>query len=187
MTQKILLIALLLFGCSIHAMTTSEAMQACQTVLAELSSTITLHQEQHNDALNQIKADIKKMQNMLEIQNVQNQKDQETIADLREQLTSMEQQKNKEIAALQEQLAQSAFELELLENEYDNFIDACLAYEQDLYNTLLLIKKEYMGLLDDQDHFFEKIELILEKVQKQEEDMTTEVYDALENVTQASN
>ena len=44
-----------------------------------------------------------------------------------------------------------------------------------------------MGLLDDQDHFFEKIELILEKVQKQEEDMTTEVYDALENVTQASN
>lgn len=183
MTRKILLMATFLAGYSAQAMTTEQATQACQAALAELGNTLMLHNEQHSDMLNQMNAAIEKLQNMLAMEQIQNQKDEKTIVDLRSQLLALEQQKDQEIAALQTQLTQSALELELFEHEYNEFINTCLAYGQNLYNMLQLIKKEYMGLLDDQDEFFQSLELIIDKVQTQAEDMTTEVYDALQNVT----
>lgn len=174
MTQRILLIALFLFGCSLEAITTKQSTKEYQAVLAQLGSTL-------NDTLYHMNAAIEKLQNMLDMEEIQNQEEEKTIVELRAQLASLEQQKNQEIATLQEQLAQSAHELELLEIEYNEQIDTYLAYEQDFYNMLQIIKKEYMGLLDDQDEFFQNLELFIDKAHSQAEDMTTEVYDALQN------
>lgn len=157
----------------------TQSTQACQAILLELGTTISQHKEQHSDSIIQMEAAIKKLESMLDAQELQNQETENIINQLRTQLFIITQQKDQEISILQAQLKEAAQERIVIKNEYDAFIDMCIAYGQNLYTMLQQIKKEYAGLMADRDQFFTALELFTNKCSAQTEDMVTELSDIL--------
>ncbi len=151
--------------------------------LGMLAGSLDVNAQQHTSAIDQVRLTIARLQQMLEDQTNQGQSCQTTLDTLTEQLVSLQQQTDQEIIALQQQLDETTHELNMLEDEYGEFIDASFAQAQGFYNMLQLAKQEYSNMISQRTQFFKSLQLLTSSFQQQSQGMTNEVTDLLQAFT----
>lgn len=155
--------------------------------LVDLGNSLQVHHEQQTAALHQVKSAILQLKQVISQQEQQGQDYLMTINALSEQLYALQKQTDQEILALQKQLDETNQELDLLEDEYGEFIDASFAHTQAFYNMLQLAKQEYTALLGERTQFFNALQLLTDKLHSQDEQGTAQIYDLLASLAADSN
>ncbi len=150
--------------------------------LSMLAGSFDVNAQQHTSAINQVRLAIGKLQQMLTDQINQGQNCQATVVAVTTQLQELQQQTDQEIIALQQQLDETTHELNVLEDEYGEFIDASFAQAQGFYNMLALAKQEYSKMIRERTQFFTSLQSLTNALQ-QSQGMTSEVTDLLQAFT----
>lgn len=157
--------------------------QEWNMTLSMLSGSFDVNAQQHTSAVNQVRCTLERLQQMLEDQASQGQNCQTTLDIMTEQLVFLQQQTDQEIVALQQQLDETTQELNMLEDEYGEFIDASFAQAQGFYNMLQLAKQEYASMIGERTQFFKSLQSLTSALQQQSQGMTSEVTDLLQAFT----
>lgn len=160
--------------------------QDWNNAIAALNSSLETYQEQQTAALDQVTAMVTQLQQTVAQQDQQSQNYLMTINELSEQLGSLQKQTDQEILALQKQLDETNVELELLEDEYGEFIDASFAHTQAFYSMLQLAKQEYSTLLSERTQFFNALQLLSNTVQNLGQSGSEQVYKLVANLQSIS-
>lgn len=147
--------------------------------LLELTNSLQVHHDQQTAALAQVKDAIMQLKQLLSQQEQQGASYLQTINALSEQLSELQRQTDQEILALQKQLDQTNLELDLLEDEYGEFIEASHAHTQAFYNMLLLAKQEYNALLVERTQFFNALQALTNSLYSQDAQDSAQMYDLL--------
>lgn len=155
------------------------AYQEWNYALLELTNSFQIHHDQQTAALAQIKDAILQIKQLLTQQEEQGESYLQTINALSEQLYQLQRQTDQEILALQKQLDQTNLELDLLEDEYGEFIDASYAHTQAFYNMLLIAKQEYNALLVERTQFFNALQALTNSLYSQDAQESAQIYDLL--------
>lgn len=158
--------------------------QSWNIVLVDLTGSLHMYEQQHNDAINQVKLTIGQLQLVLADQERQGQDYQVTINALSEQLDALQQQTDQEILALQQQLDNTTLELDMLEDEYGDFIDASFEHAQEFYNMLQMAKEEYAALLSERTLFFNSLQSLTDALHTHSQGTTTELYELVNSFQQ---
>lgn len=156
---------------------------AWNNALIQLLGSLAQYQQQHTCGLNQLRELINELKQVIANQELQGQGYAQTIAALTAQLAALQQQTDQEIIALQQQLDNTTRELDILEDEYSNFVDASFAHTQGLYAMLQLAKQEYAGLIVERTQFLNSLQALTTALESNAQGMNNELYDLIRSIT----
>lgn len=162
-----------------------KSFQGWNMTLVQMLGNLSMHEQQYNYALNQVRNAVNQLLQILANHDHQDQQYIDQINALTQQLIQLQHQTDLEIMALQKQLDDTTLELDMLEEEYGDFVDATFAHLKALYNMLQLVKREYAALICERTEFFSTLQVLTTALEAHENEETEQLYDLLSTITSA--